>query len=78
MLIHVVKAGETLWQISSTYRVPMASIIQTNELEDPNRLVIGQALVIPSDGIFHTVEAGEYLWKIAQKYGTTIDRKSVV
>lgn len=72
MIIHVVKAGETLWQISSAYRVPMTSIIQTNELEDPNRLVIGQALVIPSDGIFHTVESGEYLWKIAQKYGTAV------
>jgi spore germination protein len=74
MLIHVVKAGESLWRIANTYRVSMASIIDINELTDPGRLVIGQALVIPEVGeeSVHTVKAGESLWKIAQTYGTTV------
>ena len=72
MLIHVVKAGEALWQIASYYGVSLVNIIIINELPDPNQLAIGQALVIPSTGIVHIVKPGEYLWKIAQQYGITI------
>lgn len=72
MLIHVVKARETLWQIANNYRVSMTAIVTTNELPNPNQLVIGQALVIPSEDVFHTVKSGETLWKIAQTYGTTV------
>ncbi|HRU42256.1 MAG TPA: LysM peptidoglycan-binding domain-containing protein, partial [Candidatus Diapherotrites archaeon] len=72
MLIHVVKPRETLWQIANRYRVSTASIAEVNGLPDPNRLVVGQALVIPTEDIFHTVLPGETLWKIAQTYGTTI------
>jgi len=72
MFIHVIKAGETLWQIANNYRVPIAGIIELNGLSDPNRLVIGQALVIPGEDVFHTVRPGETLWAIAQTYGTTV------
>ena len=72
MLIHVVKPTETLWQIANRYRVSTASIAEVNGLPDPNRLVVGQALVIPTEDIFHTVLPGETLWKIAQAYGTTV------
>ena len=72
MLIHVVKPRETLWQIANFYRVSTSSIVSVNELPDPNQLVIGQALVIPTEDIFHTVVSGESLWKIAQTYGTTV------
>lgn len=72
MLIHVVKPGETLWQISSLYRVPVSRIVDINELPDANLLLSGQALVIPTEDAFHTVKSGETLWKIAQTYGTSI------
>lgn len=72
MLIHVVKAGEALWQIANYYRVSADAIAEVNELPDPNQLVIGQALVIPTEDIFHTVVPGESLWKIAEIYGTTV------
>jgi len=72
MFIHVVKAGETLGQIANYYHIPMIVIVEVNELPNPNKLVIGQALVIPSEDIFHTVKPGDTLWSIARTYGTTI------
>ena len=35
MLIHVVSAGETLWQIANRYAVPVQSISQLNALATP-------------------------------------------
>lgn len=69
MLIHVVKPGDTLWQIASFYRVTVSGIVSVNELPDANLLLNGQALVIPTEDTLHTVKSGETLWKIAQLYG---------
>lgn len=60
MLIHVVSAGETLWQIANRYAAPMSAIIQLNALPDPNQLVIGQSLVIPSSFTTHTVKKAKH------------------
>jgi spore germination protein len=73
LVIHVVRSGETLWQIASRYNVNMNSIVQLNELPNPNQLVIGQALVIPLPGTSHIVKSGETLWSISQQYGVTIN-----
>jgi len=48
MFIHVVQQGETLGQIASYYQIPAQRIIEANGLKNPNQLVVGQALVIPS------------------------------
>lgn len=72
MLIYVVKPGDTLSQIAAYYRVSAANIIAVNGLPNPNQLLNGQALIIPTEDIFHTVVPGETLWRIAQAYGTTI------
>lgn len=72
MLIHVIQRGETLWSIARNYGVNISQIIAANELPDPNRLLIGQSLVIPSSFRQHTVRPGETLWQIAQRYGVMI------
>ena len=59
MLIHTVKPGETLWQIANYYRTSVTAIAEINELPDPNQIVVGLALVIPTEDIFHTVR-----WRI--------------
>ncbi len=72
MFIHVVKAGESLWQIANNYHVPMAPIILANGLTDPNVLVVGEALVIPMGEVVYIVKPGDTLWKIAQNYGVSV------
>ena len=42
MIIHVVKSGESLYSISRLYNASFNKVVADNELEDPNRLVIGQ------------------------------------
>lgn len=71
LLIHVVRSGDTLWQIASRYNVNINSIIEINGLQFPNQLVIGQSLIIPVSGTTHVIKSGETLWSIAQKYGVT-------
>lgn len=46
-LIHTVKPGETLYQISRDYRTPLASIIRANPGINPNVIYSGQSIVIP-------------------------------
>jgi len=72
MIIYVVKPGDTLWRIANSHQVTIAAIAALNQLPDPDKLLIGQALLIPGKEAVHTVKAGESVWKIAQLYGTTI------
>ncbi len=44
---HEVRAGETLSEIAAAYNVRANVIIQANELDNPDRLRIGQRLFIP-------------------------------
>lgn len=46
--VHRVSAGETLSIIARRYGVAIADIMQANNLTDPDRLSVGQELVIPN------------------------------
>jgi LysM repeat protein len=48
--IHVVVAGDTLTTIAQQYGVTVQAIVAANNLENPNRLDVGQELVIPTGG----------------------------
>ncbi|UYZ20294.1 LysM peptidoglycan-binding domain-containing protein [Mesobacillus jeotgali] len=43
-----IKAGDTLWRISSQFKTSISSIVSANSGLDPNRLYIGQNINIPS------------------------------
>lgn len=71
MQIHVVQAGQTIFGIAQAYSTTAEEIITSNELSNPNQLVIGQTLVIPIVGSFYWVQPGDSLYSIARRYGIT-------
>ncbi|MEO4055500.1 glycoside hydrolase family 18 protein [Solibacillus sp. CAU 1738] len=66
--IHVVMPGESLWSIAQSYGTTIQVIERANQIPEPDRLVIGQALVVPIYGNFYTVQPGDSLWSIGQKF----------
>ena len=78
MQIHVVRQGETIYSIAQTFNTTPQQIISSNQLENPNDLVIGQAMVIPITGSYYFVQQGDSLYTIARKFGTTAQRLAEV
>lgn len=72
MQIHVIKSGETIWEIAQQYSSDVEQIVLLNQLEDPNILVVGQSIVIPNLTHEYVVKPGDNLWMIAERYGVSI------
>ncbi|MCB2295360.1 LysM peptidoglycan-binding domain-containing protein [Clostridium algoriphilum] len=72
MIIHVVKKGENLYEISKLYGISYNKIASDNELTNPTQLVVGQTLVILQGTRKHKILAGQSLYMIAKMYGVTI------
>jgi spore germination protein len=70
--IHVVKSGDTIDRLARLYGVSTNAIVRANGLENPNRLVIGMALIIPPPYLRYTVRSGDTLDEIARRYRTTV------
>lgn len=69
MQIHVVQPGESIQGIAQVYGSTVQNIVQANEIPEPDRLVVGQALVIPIWGRYYWVQPGDSLWTIGQRFG---------
>ena len=72
MDIHVVRPGDTLYSIALEYGVPMAQLLNDNQLPDPARLVVGQTLVIQYPQETHTVKAGDTLFSISAAHNISV------
>lgn len=72
MIIYTVKSGDTLYTISRRYGVSINKIVLDNQLENPNKLVVGQALVLMTPST-HTVVRGDSLYSIASTYGVSLN-----
>lgn len=73
--VHIVRRGETLSMIAQRYGVNMWVLARANGITNPNRIYVGQRLVIPaaSYGSFvHIVRRGETLLGIAIRYGVNV------
>jgi LysM repeat protein len=51
VVLHVVKAGDTISGLAFQYDVPEEDIIAANQLENPNFLQVGMQLIIPVGGV---------------------------
>jgi LysM repeat protein len=49
--VHVVARGESLNYISSLYGVTVADIMELNDIANPNRIQVGQEILIPGYGV---------------------------
>lgn len=73
LIIHVVRSGESVYSIGRLYGVSPSKIIADNELENPDRLVVGQTLVIMEGTRAHRVAPGQSLYIIARDYGVSVE-----
>lgn len=74
LIIYTVRPGDSVYSIAQRYGVSSQEIILQNQLENPERLVVGQALVIPVETIRHVVTAGQTLYSLARGYGVPLDQ----
>ncbi len=73
MQIHVVSPGESLWEISQLYGVNISTLVQSNEIPNPDRLVPGQTIVVPITGQYHWVQPGQTLFSISRSYNIPLN-----
>ena len=71
---YVVKNNDTLYTITRRFSTSVDSLVHFNQLQDPDLLTVGQALVIPDRETFHTVRRGETLFSIARSHGVALQR----
>jgi LysM repeat protein len=62
-------SGDSLWKISTTFKVSVSNLKTWNGLTTDS-IYVGQTLKIAP---IHVVAAGDTLWLISKKYGTTVD-----
>jgi membrane-bound lytic murein transglycosylase D len=46
IIYHVVRSGETLWNIATLYGVPLESILRWNSISDPSYLKVGEKIKV--------------------------------
>ncbi|MEM9137655.1 MAG: LysM domain-containing protein, partial [Cyanobacteria bacterium P01_F01_bin.42] len=46
-VVHKVRSGETLVEIAGRYGMPVETLVQTNDLDDPDDIQAKEAIVVP-------------------------------
>ncbi|MET0546068.1 MAG: M23 family metallopeptidase [Caulobacterales bacterium] len=63
----IVEPGETLFEISRRYQVPIDALIAENRLRPPYSLEKGQLIRLPDANVY-IVRRGETFWTVAEKF----------
>jgi len=72
---HDVQDGQTLWEVSQTYKVAPEAIAASNSVQPNANLSVGQQLKIPTvNGIVHEAKPGETVQSVSRSYGVEPDR----
>ncbi|UUZ89430.1 LysM peptidoglycan-binding domain-containing protein [Paenibacillus sp. P25] len=83
MKIHIVKKGESLYELAKKYHVELDALIAANpQIADPNVIDVGMKVKIPhhpkpvappSDYLYkHVVVQGDTLWKLGKAWGVPL------
>ncbi len=70
-----IQAGDTVYGVARRFAVPVRGVIDTNALEPPYGLRVGQVLRVPNPRR-HRVQAGDTVYGVARRYG--IDPSQIV
>ena len=73
-VFHQVEKGETLTSIANEYDVEISTLVSLNNLVNPDRLSIGQELMIklPQE-LDYTIKRGDTISALALAYGTEVE-----
>lgn len=74
MIIYTVKEGDSVYSIAKQNNTTPSRIITDNNLENPERLSIGQTLVLLYPTLTYTVRGGDTLLSIANAYGVSLNQ----
>lgn len=74
---YTVQSGDTLSGIAAKYGVSVSQLTSWNNISDPNKIYVGQKLVLYSNGggsgtVVYTVKSGDTLSGIAQNFGVSV------
>jgi cell wall-associated NlpC family hydrolase len=68
--VHTVEEGETVRMLAAKFGVSPETIMAANNLRNPDKLQVGQDLVIlPTDGVLYTLRSGETIKRVAERFG---------
>jgi morphogenetic protein associated with SpoVID len=80
--IHILKKGETLYELSKKYKIPLEQLISANpHIANPDEVMAGTKIKIPSPASAavpapsvevayqHKVKQGDTLWKLGKAWG---------
>ena len=79
--VHIVRPGENLFRIALRYGITSQALAAANGIANPNRIYVGQRLVIPGSGTTpptppsgqtYTVRRGDTLSSIARRFGVSM------
>ncbi len=73
MTIHTVKPGDTVFKIARAHGVSPMKIVEDNGLTNPDRLTVGEELLIIKPTRTYTVRGSDSLEKIAERFDVKPD-----
>ncbi len=74
---HTVQTGDTLWQISQKYNVPLDKIYLWNDLCEQSLLRVGMKILVCEETVpassSYIIQPGDNLWDISRAHGVSLE-----